>query len=69
MECGAGSEEQKRIQYFLLTSHLNLALCYLRMKEFSHAVENCNKVIWKTHYLGPFMDLIVILPQNDLASC
>ncbi|CAG06938.1 unnamed protein product [Tetraodon nigroviridis] len=45
MECGAGLEEQKRIQDFLLTSHLNLALCYLRMKEFSHAVENCNKVI------------------------
>lgn len=68
MECGAQSEEQKRIQDFLLISHLNLALCYLRMKEFSHVVENCNKVIWKTQIVGPFMDLIVILPQNDLAS-
>uniref|UniRef100_H2URV1 peptidylprolyl isomerase n=1 Tax=Takifugu rubripes TaxID=31033 RepID=H2URV1_TAKRU len=45
MECSAKPEEQKRIQDFLLKSHLNLALCYLRMKEPSHVVENCNKVI------------------------
>ncbi|XP_071768768.1 peptidyl-prolyl cis-trans isomerase FKBP5 [Centroberyx gerrardi] len=45
MECGAGMEQQKRIQDFLLISQLNLALCFLRLKEFSHVVENCNKVI------------------------
>ncbi|XP_076615292.1 peptidyl-prolyl cis-trans isomerase FKBP5 [Chaetodon auriga] len=45
MECGSGIEQQKRIQDFILTSHLNLALCFLRMKEFSQVVENCNKVI------------------------
>ncbi|XP_041671054.1 peptidyl-prolyl cis-trans isomerase FKBP5 [Cheilinus undulatus] len=45
MECGTGIEQQKRIQDFLLTSHLNLALCFLRVKEFSQVVENCNKVI------------------------
>ncbi|KAF7664340.1 hypothetical protein LDENG_00180190 [Lucifuga dentata] len=45
MECGTGMEQQKRIQDFLLTSHLNLALCFLRLKEFSQVVENCNKVI------------------------
>nr|XP_046239529.1 peptidyl-prolyl cis-trans isomerase FKBP5 [Scatophagus argus]XP_046239530.1 peptidyl-prolyl cis-trans isomerase FKBP5 [Scatophagus argus] len=45
MECGIGVEEQKKIQDFILTSHLNLALCFLRLKEFSQAVENCNKVI------------------------
>ncbi|XP_020507498.2 peptidyl-prolyl cis-trans isomerase FKBP5 [Labrus bergylta] len=45
MECGTGIEQQKRIQDFLLTSHLNLALCFLRIKEFSQVVENCNKVI------------------------
>ncbi|CAJ1050663.1 peptidyl-prolyl cis-trans isomerase FKBP5 [Xyrichtys novacula] len=45
MECGTGIEQQKRIQDFVLTSHLNLALCYLRIKEFSQVVENCNKVI------------------------
>ncbi|KAK9528932.1 hypothetical protein VZT92_013060 [Zoarces viviparus] len=45
MECGAGTEQQKRIQSFTLTAHLNLALCFLRMKEFSQVVDNCNKVI------------------------
>lgn len=45
MECGAGMEQQKRIQELLLMSQLNLALCFLRLKELSHVVENCNKVI------------------------
>ncbi|XP_051270770.1 peptidyl-prolyl cis-trans isomerase FKBP5 [Dicentrarchus labrax] len=45
MECGTGIEQQKKIQDFLLTSHLNLALCFLRTKDFSQVVENCNKVI------------------------
>ncbi|KAI3370032.1 hypothetical protein L3Q82_024821 [Scortum barcoo] len=45
MECGNGIDQQKRIQDFILTSHLNLALCFLRMNEFSQVVENCNKVI------------------------
>ncbi|XP_044025932.1 peptidyl-prolyl cis-trans isomerase FKBP5 [Siniperca chuatsi] len=45
MECGSGVEQQKRIQDFILTSHLNLALCFLRIKEFSQVVENCNKAI------------------------
>ncbi|KAM3877715.1 peptidyl-prolyl cis-trans isomerase FKBP5 [Diretmus argenteus] len=45
MECGAGMEQQKKIQDFLLTSQNNLALCFLRLKEYSHVVENCNKVI------------------------
>ncbi|XP_022602392.1 peptidyl-prolyl cis-trans isomerase FKBP5-like isoform X3 [Seriola dumerili] len=45
MECGTGIEQQKRIQDFILTAHLNLALCFLRIKEFSQVVENCNKVI------------------------
>lgn len=64
MECGAGLEEQKRIQDFLLRSHLNLALCYLRMKEFSHVVENCNKVIWKTPMLDRF--IYPTVPKNAL---
>lgn len=45
MECGTGMEQQKRINQFLVTSHLNLALCFLRLKEFSQVVENCNKVM------------------------
>ncbi|XP_068598846.1 peptidyl-prolyl cis-trans isomerase FKBP5 [Brachionichthys hirsutus] len=45
MECGTGMEQQKMIQDFILTSHLNLALCFMRLQEFTQVVENCNKVI------------------------
>ncbi|KAF1391746.1 hypothetical protein PFLUV_G00045280 [Perca fluviatilis] len=45
MECGTGLDQHKKIQTFILTSHLNLALCFLRIKEFSQAVEHCNKAI------------------------
>ncbi|KAG7244643.1 hypothetical protein INR49_029662 [Caranx melampygus] len=45
MECGSGTEQQKMIKGFILSAHLNLALCFLRTKEFSQAVENCNKVL------------------------
>lgn len=44
MEYGNGAEQQHTIQDLLLTSHLNLALCYLRMNELTQVVENCNKV-------------------------
>ena len=39
-----GEEQQRNIQEFLLLSQLNLALCYLRLHQFSHVVDNCNKV-------------------------
>lgn len=64
MECGNGLEEQKIIQDFLLKSHLNLALCHLRMEEFSHVVDNCNKVIWKTPMLDLFTSPTVIRPPD-----
>lgn len=44
MECGAGKEQQQSIQAILLVAHLNLALCFLRLREYSQAVDNCNKV-------------------------
>ncbi|XP_059426690.1 peptidyl-prolyl cis-trans isomerase FKBP5-like [Carassius carassius] len=45
MECGAGKEQQQAIQALLLVAHLNLALCFLRLREYSQTVENCNKVM------------------------
>ncbi|XP_061730397.1 peptidyl-prolyl cis-trans isomerase FKBP5 isoform X1 [Nerophis ophidion] len=45
MECGNGLEQQNRINDLLSTAHLNLALCFLRIKDFSQVVQNCNKVI------------------------
>ncbi|XP_053083173.1 peptidyl-prolyl cis-trans isomerase FKBP5 isoform X2 [Pangasianodon hypophthalmus] len=45
MECGVGKEQQQAIQALLLVAHLNLALCYLRLREYSQTVESCNKVM------------------------
>ncbi|XP_054877989.1 peptidyl-prolyl cis-trans isomerase FKBP5 [Poeciliopsis prolifica] len=45
LECGTGMEQHRKIQEYVSTAHLNLALCFLRLKEFSQAVDNCNKVI------------------------
>uniref|UniRef100_A0A8C1YNN2 peptidylprolyl isomerase n=1 Tax=Cyprinus carpio TaxID=7962 RepID=A0A8C1YNN2_CYPCA len=45
MECGTGKEQLQAIQALLLVAHLNLALCFLRLREYSQTVENCNKVI------------------------
>ncbi|KAK6321144.1 hypothetical protein J4Q44_G00081200 [Coregonus suidteri] len=44
MEFGVGKEQQQTIQNFLLVSQLNLAMCYLRLRENALVVENCNKV-------------------------
>ncbi|XP_038872144.1 peptidyl-prolyl cis-trans isomerase FKBP5-like [Salvelinus namaycush] len=45
MEFGVGKEQQQMIQDFLLVAQLNLAMCYLRLREYALVVENCNKVI------------------------
>ncbi|KAG7494282.1 peptidyl-prolyl cis-trans isomerase FKBP5-like [Solea senegalensis] len=45
MEYGTGMEQREKIQTVILTAYLNLALCFLRIKEFSQVVESCNKVI------------------------
>ncbi|KAM9813680.1 peptidyl-prolyl cis-trans isomerase FKBP5 [Neosynchiropus ocellatus] len=45
MECGIGPEQQQRIRDFVMTAHLNLALCFLRLKEYTQVVENCNKAL------------------------
>ncbi|XP_048872470.1 peptidyl-prolyl cis-trans isomerase FKBP5 [Brienomyrus brachyistius] len=45
MECGLGAEQQQSVKTLLLVAQLNLALCHLRLREYTHAVENCNKAI------------------------
>ncbi|XP_034022308.1 peptidyl-prolyl cis-trans isomerase FKBP5-like [Thalassophryne amazonica] len=45
MECGSGMEQMNKIQEFVSTAHLNLALCFLRVQKFSQVVEHCNKVL------------------------
>uniref|UniRef100_A0A8C4XBR6 peptidylprolyl isomerase n=1 Tax=Erpetoichthys calabaricus TaxID=27687 RepID=A0A8C4XBR6_ERPCA len=38
-------EHQASVKALVLSSLLNLAMCHLRLQEYSHAVEKCNKVI------------------------
>ncbi|KAJ8369488.1 hypothetical protein SKAU_G00095160, partial [Synaphobranchus kaupii] len=45
MECGLRPEQQQSVHALLLVAQLNLALCHLRLREYSQAVENCNKVM------------------------
>ncbi|KAJ7999858.1 hypothetical protein DPEC_G00198760 [Dallia pectoralis] len=45
MEFGVGKEQQQTVQNFLLVAQLNMAMCYLKLKEYALVVENCNKVI------------------------
>ncbi|XP_061112952.1 peptidyl-prolyl cis-trans isomerase FKBP5 [Conger conger] len=45
MECGLKPEQQQSVHDLLLVAELNLALCHLRLREYSQAVENCNKVM------------------------
>lgn len=44
MECGVTEGQQQAIRNLLLVAHLNLSLCHLRLREYSHVLENCNKV-------------------------
>ena len=63
MECGIGKEQQQAIQALLLVAHLNLALCYLRLREYSQTVENCNKVEYRQPYHNFFnLVFIIIVP-------
>ncbi|XP_030632086.1 peptidyl-prolyl cis-trans isomerase FKBP5 [Chanos chanos] len=45
MECGVGREQQQAVQTQQLVAHLNMALCFLRLREYAQTVEHCNEVI------------------------
>ncbi|XP_060774433.1 peptidyl-prolyl cis-trans isomerase FKBP5-like [Neoarius graeffei] len=45
MEYRTRKEQQQAIKALLIMAHLNMALCYLRLQQYSQSVENCNKVV------------------------
>ncbi|XP_074833934.1 peptidyl-prolyl cis-trans isomerase FKBP5 isoform X1 [Carettochelys insculpta] len=45
MEYGLSESESKEAQSFLLAAYLNLAMCYLKLREYIKAVECCNKAL------------------------
>ncbi|XP_004456251.2 peptidyl-prolyl cis-trans isomerase FKBP4 [Dasypus novemcinctus] len=44
-ESSFSTEEVQKAQALRLASHLNLAMCYLKLQAFSAAIENCNKAL------------------------
>lgn len=43
-ESSFSNEDAQKAQALRLASHLNLAMCHLKLQAFSAAIENCNKV-------------------------
>uniref|UniRef100_A0A8C6JWK8 peptidylprolyl isomerase n=2 Tax=Melopsittacus undulatus TaxID=13146 RepID=A0A8C6JWK8_MELUD len=44
-ESGLSDEEDTKAKSLRLAAHLNLAMCHLKLKEYSPALENCNKAL------------------------
>ncbi|XP_061678000.1 peptidyl-prolyl cis-trans isomerase FKBP4 [Syngnathoides biaculeatus] len=44
-ESGLSEEEENKAKALRLAAHLNLAMCYLKLKEPNQALENCNKAL------------------------
>lgn len=43
-ESGLSDAEETKSKSLRLAAHLNLAMCHLKLKEYSQALENCDKV-------------------------
>lgn len=48
-ESTLSEEDEKKAKALRLAAHLNLAMCYLKLKEPNLALENCDKVLYQTH--------------------
>lgn len=44
-ESGLSDEEREKSKSLLLAAFLNLAACYLKLSEYRHALEHCNKAL------------------------
>ncbi|XP_019371405.1 PREDICTED: peptidyl-prolyl cis-trans isomerase FKBP4, partial [Gavialis gangeticus] len=44
-ESGLSEEDDAKAKTLKLAAHLNLAMCHLKLKEYSQALENCNKAL------------------------
>lgn len=43
-ESGLSEEDEKKAKALQLAAHLNLAMCFLKIQEPKHALDNCDKV-------------------------
>lgn len=63
-ESGLSEEEESKAKSLRLAAHLNLAMCHLKLKEYSQALENCNKVV------GVYLFILQLHKQSDkVMSC
>lgn len=60
-ESGLSDEEDTKARSLRLAAHLNLAMCHLKLKEYSQALENCNKVVRVYLFLSCTNNLTVYL--------
>lgn len=60
-ESGLSEEEESKAKSLRLAAHLNLAMCHLKLKEYSQALENCNKVVGVCLFLNCTCSLTVYL--------
>ncbi|XP_033015728.1 peptidyl-prolyl cis-trans isomerase FKBP4 [Lacerta agilis] len=44
-ETGLSGADEAKAESLRLAAHLNLAMCHLKLKEYSQALENCNKAL------------------------
>lgn len=67
-ESGLSEEEESKAKSLRLAAHLNLAMCHLKLKEYSQALENCNKVVGVYLFLNCTSSLTVCLALNILGT-
>uniref|UniRef100_A0A8D0H3F7 peptidylprolyl isomerase n=1 Tax=Sphenodon punctatus TaxID=8508 RepID=A0A8D0H3F7_SPHPU len=74
MEYGLSEGESKASQSFLLAAFLNLAMCFLKLREYIRAVEYCDKALGLDqanekglYRRGDFQKVLEVNPQNKAA--
>ncbi|XP_064417723.1 peptidyl-prolyl cis-trans isomerase FKBP4 [Latimeria chalumnae] len=44
-ESGLSAEDEARVKALRVPAHLNLAMCYIKLREYPQAIENCNSAL------------------------
>uniref|UniRef100_H3BAW6 peptidylprolyl isomerase n=1 Tax=Latimeria chalumnae TaxID=7897 RepID=H3BAW6_LATCH len=73
LEYGLSKEELKAAESFTLVAHLNLAMCYIKLRDYVKAVECCNKALEQdtTNEKGLYRrgEAQLLMNEFELAKC
>ncbi|KAJ7332915.1 hypothetical protein JRQ81_015095 [Phrynocephalus forsythii] len=73
MEYGLSEKESKSSESLLLAAFLNLAMCYLKMREYAKVIEYCNKALAldQTNEKGLYRrgEARLLMNEFELAKC